>query len=268
MRRALLLVSLGGRVGTRGTPEPEAPGVPPPGPPPYQMRVTAPAGDRLASGRDGAALFSNLCGACHLAGGMGTNMLTKQRVMLGEPSAKRAAREPQGPLADLREDRRAARQAGHAEPDAGGGHGCRARCDRSLFGEGRSVSITRRSLMQGALVAAAAASAVTARELKVPPAALLVYDSRLPQSRAFSSCHSGRSVDLAREHANLWRTLRSLRSSGTVVGLTCWSDYVQARALLEERRRRLRTEARCDRLFYWEMARVENAGAQALSRGV
>ena len=42
------------------------------------------ARDRLAGGKDGAALFSNLCGACHLAGGMGTNLLTKQRVMLGE----------------------------------------------------------------------------------------------------------------------------------------------------------------------------------------
>lgn len=51
----------------------------------YQTRAEAPAGDRLAAGRDGAALFSNRCGACHLAGGMGTNLLTKQRVAAGEP---------------------------------------------------------------------------------------------------------------------------------------------------------------------------------------
>lgn len=56
----------------------------PPAPPPYQMRAAMPAGDRLAAGRDGAALFSNRCGACHLAGGMGTNMLTRQRVLAGE----------------------------------------------------------------------------------------------------------------------------------------------------------------------------------------
>lgn len=56
-----------------------------PGPPPYQMRAPLPAGDRLAGGKEGAALFSNLCGACHLAGGMGTNLLTKQRVILREP---------------------------------------------------------------------------------------------------------------------------------------------------------------------------------------
>lgn len=50
---------------------------------PYVMREELPAGDRLADNRDGEALFSNRCGACHLAGGMGTNLLTKQRLALG-----------------------------------------------------------------------------------------------------------------------------------------------------------------------------------------
>ncbi|MBU6206633.1 MAG: c-type cytochrome, partial [Alphaproteobacteria bacterium] len=45
----------------------------------YQMRAPAPPGNRLVSGRDGAALFSNKCGYCHLVGGMGTNLLTKLR---------------------------------------------------------------------------------------------------------------------------------------------------------------------------------------------
>ena len=57
----------------------------PPLPPPYEMRAPAPAGNRLAAGRDGEALYSNRCGYCHLAGGMGTNLLTVQRVALGEP---------------------------------------------------------------------------------------------------------------------------------------------------------------------------------------
>jgi mono/diheme cytochrome c family protein len=48
------------------------------------MRAELPSGDRMASGRSGEALFSNRCGACHLAGGMGTNLLTKQRMMAGE----------------------------------------------------------------------------------------------------------------------------------------------------------------------------------------
>jgi mono/diheme cytochrome c family protein len=49
------------------------------------MRAAMPAGDRLANGRDGRALFSNRCGSCHLAGGMGTNLLTMQRIRAGEP---------------------------------------------------------------------------------------------------------------------------------------------------------------------------------------
>ena len=49
----------------------------------YQTRGLPPAGDRLATGRDGGRLFSNKCGACHLVGGMGTNLLTKQRVAQG-----------------------------------------------------------------------------------------------------------------------------------------------------------------------------------------
>ena len=53
--------------------------------PPYQTRAAMPAGDRLAAGRDGAALFSNRCGVCHLIGGMGTNLLTKQRMAAGLP---------------------------------------------------------------------------------------------------------------------------------------------------------------------------------------
>jgi len=57
----------------------------PPPIPPYQMRAELADGNRLASAGDGEALFSNRCGSCHLAGGMGTNLLTKQRLALGEP---------------------------------------------------------------------------------------------------------------------------------------------------------------------------------------
>jgi mono/diheme cytochrome c family protein len=66
------------------SPQPDGAKGPPPIPP-YQMRAELPAGDRLAGGKDGQILFSNRCGACHLAGGMGTNLLTKQRMAAGEP---------------------------------------------------------------------------------------------------------------------------------------------------------------------------------------
>ena len=85
MRRAFCVAAMTMASALAAPPTPPAPSGPPPGPPPYQMRAPLPAGDRLAGGKDGAALFSNLCGACHLAGGMGTNLLTKQRVILGEP---------------------------------------------------------------------------------------------------------------------------------------------------------------------------------------
>jgi len=129
------------------------------------------------------------------------------------------------------------------------------------------VSITRRSVLQGALVVAATLSARTSGAL-APPPALLVYDSRLDQSRTFRSRHAGRAVDLAGEHANLWRNLRSVRPTGTVAGLTRWSDYVQTRVLLEEQRLRLRTEARLGPLFYWEMACPGSAGSQASGRAL
>ena len=64
------------------------PGPPPGPPPPYQMRGEAPSGDRLKPGGDGKVLFQVHCGYCHLTGGMGTNLLTKQRMMVGETPDK------------------------------------------------------------------------------------------------------------------------------------------------------------------------------------
>lgn len=64
------------------------PAAPPPGPPPYMMRPLAPVGDRLQAGGDGKVLFEAHCGYCHLTGGMGTNLLTKQQMMAGNPPEK------------------------------------------------------------------------------------------------------------------------------------------------------------------------------------
>jgi mono/diheme cytochrome c family protein len=60
------------------------PGGPPPVPP-YQVRAEMPSGDRLAAGHDGEKLYSNRCGSCHLAGGMATNLITKQMLMAKRP---------------------------------------------------------------------------------------------------------------------------------------------------------------------------------------
>ena len=63
-----------------------APAGPPPMPP-YILRSLAPEGDRLQPGRDGKSVFEAQCGYCHLVGGMGTNLLTKQQMMAGNSPA-------------------------------------------------------------------------------------------------------------------------------------------------------------------------------------
>jgi cytochrome c5 len=88
MKKLILIaaLALAGCSQSDDTPKPEAKGGPPPIPP-YQMRAEIGSGNRLAASAGGEAIFSNRCGSCHLAGGMGTNLLTKQRLALGEPPA-------------------------------------------------------------------------------------------------------------------------------------------------------------------------------------
>ncbi len=88
MKRAVLIALIALAACKQQAAAPEAAQAGPPPLLPYQMRAEAPSGDRLAAGRDGKALFENHCGACHLLGGMGTNLLTKQRVMAGETPDK------------------------------------------------------------------------------------------------------------------------------------------------------------------------------------
>lgn len=57
----------------------------PPPLPPHQMRAQMAQGDRLHTAMSGEDLFSNRCGTCHLAGGMGTNLITGQQVAQGRP---------------------------------------------------------------------------------------------------------------------------------------------------------------------------------------
>jgi mono/diheme cytochrome c family protein len=90
MRRVLYSAAVLAAAATAAVAQaPHGPMGPPPGPPPpYQMRPVAPEGDRLKPGGDGKVLFEVHCGYCHLTGGMGTNLLTKQRIMAGETPDK------------------------------------------------------------------------------------------------------------------------------------------------------------------------------------
>ena len=57
----------------------------PPPPPPHIMRAEMVQGDRLSTPMEGEALYSNKCGTCHFDWGMGTNLIAKQQVALGNP---------------------------------------------------------------------------------------------------------------------------------------------------------------------------------------
>jgi len=86
---------------------------------------------------------------------------------------------------------------------------------------------------------------------------LAVYDSRLAGSRAFAAEARRKGialVDVATTDHDLWRALRQAPSTGNIVGLTRWSDYVTARGALEDQRKRLRSEIANGPYFLWEMA--------------
>jgi len=84
---ALLLVGLlaGGGVRSQNTGVVDGAGAPPA--PSYVMRGEEPAGGRLEAGRDGRQLYRSRCGFCHLQWGMGTNLLTAQRLAAGDSAA-------------------------------------------------------------------------------------------------------------------------------------------------------------------------------------
>ena len=113
--------------------------------------------------------------------------------------------------------------------------------------------LTRRALLVSAVFASAISTGVAVEDRRRIPAALRVFDSRLPLSRAWLGSQTGSSIDVAQEQANRWTQLRNSAPAGWVAGLTRWSDYVQARGVLEQKGKRLRLEARSGGLFYWEM---------------
>lgn len=61
-------------------------------------------------------------------------------------------------------------------------------------------------------------------------------------------------IDVSQEERTAWRQLRRWSAAGRVVGLTRWSEYLQARAVLEERGMRLWREIPHQDLIRWEMA--------------
>ena len=85
-------------------------------------------------------------------------------------------------------------------------------------------------------------------------ATLVIYDSRRAESRAFALAQGARGVDVAREQAGRWATMRAALPKGGIVGLTRWSDHVIAAGYAAEQGWRLAHIERRGGLIYWEMA--------------
>jgi hypothetical protein len=117
------------------------------------------------------------------------------------------------------------------------------------------MNITRRTMLWSAVFAAAAAAKIgrVAAAALQPSISLRIFDGRSGASRAWAESGADAAIDVVLENANRWLNLRSITPQGRVAGLTAWSDFVQARGVLEQKGKRLRTESRSGRMFYWEM---------------
>ena len=115
-------------------------------------------------------------------------------------------------------------------------------------------AVTRRGLLKaGAVASVAVAVPVGAAVLK--GAALVVHDSRVPESRAFARTAGGQALDLAQEHGQRFATIRSgLPKGSRIEGLTRWSDYVALRRELYRQGFRVTAESRSGALMRWSLA--------------
>jgi hypothetical protein len=94
---------------------------------------------------------------------------------------------------------------------------------------------------------------------------LAIFDSRIPESRAFANQMQGRGArlfDVAGQDQSLWREAREgfgLTSRSSVAGMTRWSDWVPVSSLLAERGHRTQSHekqqvASHPGLFSWRMS--------------
>ena len=124
------------------------------------------------------------------------------------------------------------------------------------------MQVSRRTMLKGgAFTSLAAGSAIAAPVMaaRMQPLPLVIFDSRIAESVAFSATQTGiRKLDLADGIAATWR---ALGSPAHVTGLTRWSDWTALRGALEEQGLRTQTERRIaaplsgrDHLFRWSMA--------------
>ena len=116
------------------------------------------------------------------------------------------------------------------------------------------MKVSRRDFVKaGAAVTAVAGGRATEALAKGAPV-LVVYDSRHPESLAFAAGHELPRLDVAAEHGQLWKTVRSSLPEGKVIGLTRWSELVIMRGYAGEQGKRLRHERKVGRFFAWELS--------------
>ena len=113
--------------------------------------------------------------------------------------------------------------------------------------------LTRRAVLTRVLAAAGAVCLEASAGPREQGPTLALVDGRSRVSRAFRHEFACESIDVSEEDRTAWRRLRCWRGAGRVVGLTRWSEYLQARAVLEERGMRLRREISHHDLIQWEM---------------
>lgn len=115
-------------------------------------------------------------------------------------------------------------------------------------------NFTRRGLLKAGAVAGVAV-AMPAGAMALKGAALVVHDSRVPESLAFARSAGGAMLDLAQEHGQRFAAIRSgLPKGSRIEGLTRWSDYVALRRELYRQGFRVTAEQRSDALMRWSMA--------------
>lgn len=112
------------------------------------------------------------------------------------------------------------------------------------------MRVSRRAFVKAAAVASAAGATPV---LAAATVALVIYDSRLPQSRLWAARIGGPVVDVAEQHATRWQTLRAPLPEGRIIGLTRWSDFILARGFAAEQRRPLRGTRRAGDLNLWDI---------------
>jgi hypothetical protein len=115
------------------------------------------------------------------------------------------------------------------------------------------MNVTRRALIKSSVALGAVVSTTGGQGIAASPPRLVVYDSRLPQARAFARSQTAPRIDVAHEDASFWRTLRAEVPSGPITGMTSWTDWVTVRGLLEEQGKRVKSEVADQGVFRWTM---------------